>query len=163
MAITTFSGPVRSLAGFITGTDAVAASVTSATLVITAANGLADAYNGEIIPLNRAGGMTVTLPASTGSQAVYTFLVGTTFTSSGIIQVANATDTLNGTASVGGTTGTVFSTLPASDTITMNGSTTGGLAGSIITVRDVAVGDYIVTANLVGSGTPATPFSAAVS
>lgn len=162
MSITTFSGPVRSLAGFITGTDTVAASVTSATLVITAANGLADAYNGVIIPLNRAGGMTVTLPAATGSQAVYTFLVGTTFTSSGIIQVANSTDTLNGIASVGGTTGSVFSTLPASDTITMNGSTTGGLAGSIITVRDVAAGDYIVTANLVGSGTPATPFSAAV-
>ena len=163
MGTTTFSGPVVSKAGFITGTDSVAASVTGATLTITSANGLADAYNGEVIPLNRAGGMTVTLPASTGSQAVYTFLVGTTFTSNGVIQVANATDTFNGIANVGGGTGSVFSTLPASDTITMNGSTTGGLAGSLITVRDVAVGDWIVTANLIGSGSPATPFSAAVS
>ncbi len=163
MGTTTFSGPVVSKAGFITGVDAVSASVTSATLVITSANGLADAYNGEVIPLNRAGGMTVTLPAATGSQAVYTFLVGTTFTSSGIIQVANATDTFNGIANVGGGTGVVFSTLPASDTITMNGTTTGGLAGSFITVRDVAAGDWIVTANLVGSGSPLTPFSAAVS
>lgn len=162
MAITTFSGPVRSLAGFISGTDSVAASVTSATLVITAANGLADAYNGGLIPLNRAGGMTVTLPASTGSQAVYRFVVGTTFTSSGIIQVANASDTFNGTASVGGTTASVFGTLPASDTLTMNGSTTGGLAGSYIECYDAAAGDWIVTANLVGSGSPATPFSAAV-
>lgn len=157
MATTTFSGPVVSQAGFINGTDIVGTSATAATLTVTSAN------SGQIIPLNRAGGMTVTLPAATGTQAVYTFLVGTTFTSSGIIQVANATDTFNGIANVGGGTGAVFSTLPASDTITMNGSTTGGLAGSLITIRDVATGDFIVTANLVGSGTPATPFSAAVS
>lgn len=157
MAITTFSGPVRSLAGFISGTDSLAASVTSATLAVT------DAYNGQIIPLNRAGGMTVTLPAATGSQAVYRIFVGTTFTSNGVIQVANATDTMNGLASVGGGTASVFGTLPASDTITMNGSTTGGLAGSYIELVDIAAGDWIVSAALVGSGTPATPFGALVS
>ena len=157
MAITTFSGPVRSLAGFITGTDAVIPAVTTSTLAVTSE------YNGEVIPLSRAAGMTVTLPAATGSQAVYRFVVGTTFTSSGIIQVANATDTMNGLASVGGGTASVFGTLPASDTITMNGSTTGGLAGSYIELVDIAAGDWIVRAALVGSGTPATPFSAAVS
>ena len=157
MSITTFSGPVRSLAGFISGTDSLAASATAATLAVT------DAYNGQIIPLNRAGGMTVTLPAATGSQAVYRILVGTTFTSSGIIQVANATDTMNGLASVGGGTASVFVTLPASDTITMNGSTTGGLAGSYIELVDIAAGDWIVSAALIGSGSPATPFSAVVS
>jgi hypothetical protein len=157
MARTTFSGPVVSQAGFITGTDAVAASVTSATLAVT------DAYNGQSIPLNRAGGMTVTLPAATGSQAVYKFLVGTTFTSNGVIQVANATDVMNGLASVGGATGSVFSTLPASDTITMNGSTTGGLAGSYIELIDISAGEWLVRAALIGSGSPATPFSAAVS
>ena len=161
MAITTFSGPVKSNAGFISGTDAVAASVTSATLAITSAN--IDSYNGKVIPLNRAGGITVTLPAATGSQAVLRFIVGTTFTSNGVIQVANATDVMAGPAAVGGSTGSVFSTLPASDTITMNGSTTGGLAGSYIELLDVAAGDWIVRAALVGSGSPATPFSAAVS
>lgn len=161
MSVTTFSGPVRSLAGFISGTDAVAASVTSATLAITSAN--IDAYNGKVIPLNRAGGITVTLPAATGSQTVLRFIVGTTFTSNGVIQVANATDVMAGTAGVGGSTGSVFSTLPASDTITMNGSTTGGLAGSYIELIDIAAGDWIVRAALVGSGSPATPFSAAVS
>ena len=155
--ITTFSGPVKSNAGFISGTDAVAASVTAATLAVTSD------YNGQLIPLNRAGGMTVTLPAATGSQAVYRFVVGTTFTSNGIIQVANATDTMNGLASVGGGTASVFGTLPASDTITMNGSTTGGLAGSYIELFDAAAGDWIVRAALIGSSTPATPFSAAVS
>lgn len=156
MSLTTFSGPVKSNAGFISGTDAVAASVTAATLAVTSD------YNGQVVPLNRAGGMTVTLPAATGSQAVYRFVVGTTFTSNGVIQVANASDTMNGLASVGGGTASVFGTLPASDTITMNGSTTGGLAGSYIELIDVAAGDWVVRAALVGSGSPATPFSAAV-
>jgi hypothetical protein len=59
-------------------------------------------------------------------------------------------------------TGTVFSTLATSDTITLNGSTKGGLAGSYIELRDVATNQWVVSASLVGSGTPATPFSAAV-
>lgn len=158
MASTTFSGPVTSTAGFITGTGAVAAAVTAATLTVDSS------YNGQVIPLNRAAGITVTLPAATGSQAVYRFVVSTAVTSNNhIIKVANATDVMAGTAGVSGTTGSVFSTLPASDTITMNGSTTGGLAGSYVEVIDIAAGDWIVTAALVGSGTPATPFSATVS
>jgi hypothetical protein len=158
MASTTFSGPVTSQAGFIVGTDAVQSAVTSATLSVTSS------YNGTVIPLNRAAGVTVTLPAATGSQAVYRFVLSTAVTSnSTVIQVANSTDVMAGSAAVGGSTGSVFSTLPASDTITMNGSTTGGLAGSFIELIDIAAGDWIVRAALVGSGSPATPFSAAVS
>jgi hypothetical protein len=157
MAITTFSGPVASTAGFITGTG-VNSTVTASTLTVTAAD-----YNGQTINLSRAAGITVTLPAATGSNATYRFVVSTSVTSNNyIIQVANASDTMNGLASVGGTTGNVFSTLPASDTITMNGSTTGGLAGSYVEITDVAANEYLVSAALVGSGTPATPFSAAV-
>ena len=156
MAITTFSGPVRSLAGFITGTDAVIPAVTDATLAVTSD------YNGEVIPLSRAAGMTVTLPAATGSQAVYRFLVSTTFTSSGIIKVANATDVMVGSLAVSATTGTTFSTLASSDTITMSGSTTGGLAGSIIELADIATGYWRVSGGVIGSGTAATPFSATV-
>jgi len=157
MAITTFSGPVRSLAGFITGTDGIS-TVTAATLTVTPDS------NGQIINLSRAAGVTVTLPAATGSNAVYTFETATSVTSNNnVIQVANATDVMNGFASVGGTTASVFGTLPASDTITMNGTTTGGLIGSHVQVTDIAAGYYLVQASLVGSGTPATPFSAAVS
>ena len=157
MASTTFSGPVTSTAGFITGTG-VNSTVTSSTLSVTAAD-----YNGQIINLSRAAGITATLPAATGSNAVYTFVVSTTVTSNSYkVQVANSTDVMTGSASVGGTTGSVFSTLPASDTLTMNGSTTGGLAGSYVRVTDIASGIYLVSAALIGSGTPATPFSAAV-
>ena len=158
MANTTFSGPVTSTNGFITGTG-VNSTVTAATLTVTA-----DAYNGQTINLSRAAGVTVTLPAATGSNAVYTFEVATSVTTNNnVIQVANATDVMNGFSSVAGTTGSVFSTLPASDTITMNGTTTGGLIGSYVQITDLAAGYYLVQASLVGSGTPATPFSAAVS
>ena len=158
MGTTTFSGPVVSNAGFITGTDAIGSSVTASTLTLDST------YNGQIVPINRAAGTAVTLPAATGSLAVYTILVGTTVSSnSTTIKVANATDVMNGTGNVGGSTGVVYSTLPASDTITMNGSTTGGVAGSVVVLTDIASGIWQVRANLIGSGTPATPFSATVS
>jgi hypothetical protein len=157
MASTTFSGPVTSTAGFITGTG-VNSTVTASTLTVTAAD-----YNGQTINLSRAAGITVTLPAATGSNAVYKFVISTTVTSNSYkIQVANATDVMNGSAAVSGTTSSVFGTLPASDTLTMNGSTQGGIAGSYVEVTDIASGIFLVSAALVGSGTPATPFSAAV-
>ena len=159
MSSTTFSGPVTSTAGFITGTG-VNSTVTASTLAVTKA-----LYNGQTINLSRAAGITVTLPAATGTNAVYRFLVTTTVTSNNnIIKVANATDVISGTLNVAGTTGTPFGTLPASDTITMNGTTTGGVAGSYVRVTDAAAGIFVITAGgLIGSGTVATPFSAAVS
>ena len=157
MASTTFSGPVTSTAGFITGTG-VNSTVTASTLTVTQAD-----YNGQTINLSRAAGITVTLPAATGTNAVYTFVVSTTVTSNSYkIQVANSTDVLNGNLLVSGATGTTFGTLPASDTITMNGTTTGGVAGSYVQVTDIASGVFLVTGALIGSGTVATPFSAAV-
>jgi hypothetical protein len=158
MASTTFSGPVTSTNGFITGTG-VNSTVTAATLTVTKA-----LYNGQTINLSRAAGITVTLPAATGTNAVYTFLVTTTVTSNSYkIQVANSTDVISGTLNVAGTTGTPFGTLPASDTITMNGTTTGGVAGSYVRITDAATGIFVITAGgLIGSGTVATPFSAAV-
>ena len=158
MSTTTFSGPVTSTAGFITGTG-VNSTVTTATLAVTA-----NAYNGQTIGLSRAAGITVTLPAATGTNASYKFLVETTVTSNSYkIQVANATDVISGALNVAGTTGTVFGTLPASDTITMNGTTQGGIAGSYVELTDVETGIFaITTGGLIGSGTVITPFSAAV-
>ena len=59
MSSTTFSGPVTSTAGFITGTG-VNSTVTASTLTVTQAD-----YNGQTIGLSRAAGITVTLPAAT--------------------------------------------------------------------------------------------------
>jgi hypothetical protein len=157
MGKTTFSGPVVSAAGFISGNEGIIAPVTTTPLSVTSD------YNGQIIPLSKADGLTVTLPAATGTMNTYKFQIATSISSNSyIIQVANATDTMIGTAAVAATTGAVFSPTAAGDTMTMTSTTTGGLAGGFIEVTDVRSGKWLVRAALVGSGTAATPFSAAV-
>jgi hypothetical protein len=142
-------------------TSARLVSATAATLAVTAAD-----HDGKLVVLNRAAGVTVTLPAATGSGARYEFTVGTAVSSnSNIIKVADNTDVMSGVLAVGKPSdGTVaaFSTAAASDTITMSGSTTGGLAGGIITLIDTAADLYSVFGDVIGSGVLATPFSATV-
>lgn len=121
--------------------------------------------NGCIVNLNAAAGLTVTLPASTGKGDVYELFVVTTVTSNSyIVQVANATDILQGvihlTTDIAGTS---LPTASTSDTITMNGSTTGGIKGTWIRLKDASAGIWLLDGALVCSGTEATPFSAAVS
>lgn len=141
-----------------TGTKAPL-NVTASASVTTAANG------GRTTNINAAAGLTLTLPASSGSGATYTFFIGTTVTSSNvIIQVANATDVIQGISIQAGATGaaTIFSTVAASDTITLNGSTKGGIRGDKITIQDTASGTYSVVCFTSITSTAATPFSAAV-
>ncbi len=122
-----------------------------------------DTHAGAWVTLNKADGMTVTLPASAGKGAVYKLFVGTTFTSNGVIQVANATDIMQGGVSVStDAAGVTILTAATSDTITMNGSTTGGLKGSFVELEDVSSGVWKVSGFLVSTGAEATPFSAAV-
>lgn len=135
-------------------------NVTAATLTITN-----ETHAGQIITLNRAAGITVTLPAATGSGARYRFIVGTTFTGSGIIQVASSSDTMVGNAIVlqdGGDTMAGFEAGATADTITLNGTTTGGLAGAEVEVIDIASTLFFVRVVTAATGTEATPFSAAV-
>lgn len=157
MGQTTFSGPVKSDAGFITGLDSLTAPVTAATLTVDSS------YNGKTILISRAAGTAITLPVATGTLATYKIQLSTSVTSnSTTIAVADATDVMQGSAVVTATTPGAFYTTATSDTITLNGSTTGGLAGSYVELTDVATNLWIVNAVLVGSGTVATPFSAAV-
>lgn len=135
--------------------------VTTATVTITAAT-----HANRIVTFNRAGGITATLPAATGTGNRYRFIVGTTFTSSGIIQVANATDVMTGNAVIfqdGGDTMVGFEAGSTADTITLNGTTTGGLKGADVEVIDIAANLYFVMVRSAATGTEATPFSAAVS
>lgn len=133
-----------------------AVNVTSATYTASADDGM--------ITLNRAAGITVTLPPATGSGNAYQFFVGTLFTGNGIIQVANASDIMQGQLLVStDAAGETHVTAATSDTITMNGSTTGGLKGSYIELVDVMANTWQVSGALISSGIEATPFSAAVS
>jgi len=148
-------------------TGASAPGQTSTTLQSSAAGSTLTATNaanaGKMILLNTASGSTVTLPASTGSGNSYEFVVSVTVTSNNhVVKVANASDTMVGFAIVRSAAGAAFYTVTASDTITMNGTTTGGVIGSHIMIKDVATNVWSVRANLVGSGTAATPFGATV-
>jgi len=122
-------------------------------------------YAGKIISLDAAAGLTVTLPAASGTGYVWYFSVGTSVTSnSDIIKVANSSDVIQGVATIGSSGGTSASvgTAATSDTITMNGSTQGGLKGTWIEIRDVGTNLFSVSMHGVGSGVAVTPFSATV-
>jgi len=142
---------------------------------VTATASLVIGDSGKLIVLNAASAgstaVTVTLPAATGSGAHYKIVVGTVSAMSAAytVQVANADDTIDGqltTASTGDTPDLAqpWVTAAASDTITLNGTTTGGVAiGDWIELTDIASNQWIVSGATTTSGAEATPFSAAVS
>ena len=134
-------------------------------ITITAATTLDDdAYAGRTINLNSTTGRIVTLPAATGSGATYTIVVGATVSSgSHVIRVASSSDIMQGVLSIAtDIAGVTCPTTSTSDTITMSGSTTGGVAGSRVELQDIASGVWAVSGSLVSTGVEATPFSAAV-
>lgn len=142
---------------------------------VTATASLTTADSGKLVVLNAADAgstaVTVTLPAATGSGVHYKIVVGTVNAMSAgyKIQVANSSDTIDGqitTASTGDSPdlGQPWVTAAASDTITFDGTTTGGVAiGDYIELTDIASNQWTVSGATTSSGTEATPFSAAVS
>ena len=134
---------------------------------VTASATLGDYHQGTTTVINAAAGLTLTLPAASGTGREFDILVGTTVTlNNAIIQVANGTDVMAGScmmAQDAGDTIVAFETAASSDTITMNGSTKGGILGDRIVLKDVAAGLWSVRMTASGTGAEVTPFSAAVS
>jgi fructose-specific component phosphotransferase system IIB-like protein len=120
----------------------------------------------EVYVVNAAAGAEVTLPPATGSGFRYTFIVGTTVTSNAnVIQVANSDDIMQGVVIGAADTDDSVNGWEAasdSDTITMDGSTTGGIVGDRVELVDVAENVWAVNGIIQQTGTEATPFSAAV-
>lgn len=137
-------------------------ALTAATLTVTQA-----LHGGKTITVNRAAGSVITLAAATGTGTVYKFFLGTTITSNNfIIEVASGADTLVGVAWMANDTDASVSGFEAAgtaDTMTMNGTTKGGIKGDYIQIIDMATTLFSVQAFLTGTGSEATPFSAAVS
>lgn len=135
------------------------------TLTVTRAQ-----HSGRVILLDTLTGSTCTLPAAAGTGDRYKFFVSVAPTSNNhIIKVANASDTMVG----------VISSVPTSiaqavtatsaeaaggtdDTITMNGTTGGGIAGSYLELTDIATNLWLVQGWLVASGVLTTTLSATV-
>lgn len=127
------------------------------------------AHEGRVVLLGEVGGdalLTVTLPAATGSGARYEFLVSVVNTSSYVIKVADASDVMAGSIvslADSGDTVVGFEALAASDTITLNGTTTGGASiGDTFTLVDIAADQWAVKGSTTSTGAEATPFSATV-
>ena len=134
----------------------------TATVTITAAT-----HANVPLVLTRAAGVVATLPAASGSGNNYKFYVDTLVVSPGtyVVQVANATDVIQGQAfgdDGDGEPGNGWSTSSTSDTFTMDGSTQGGYKGDSVEILDIAAGLFVVKAYLTQTGTEATPFSASV-
>lgn len=137
--------------------------VTSTTLALTAAD-----HSQRTILQSAATGCAFRLPAATGSGALFKIVVGTTITSVGLtVKAANASDAFignqfvisDGAAAVLG----YIASANTDDTVTFNGTTTGGYAGDQIVLQDVNTNQWQVLVHNKGTGTEATCFSATVS
>ena len=136
------------------------------TLVATGAITLA-LHEGKILLMGEVGGdaaATFTLPAATGSGAVYTFVVSVPNAQSYIIK-ALGDDIMQGSlAVVTDTTADLniaFEAASDSDTITLNAGTTGGKSiGDEVILKDILADTWAVSGRTTASDSEATPFSA---
>ncbi len=153
---TGFNNPgATSGTGTTTATSAPANIVNAgASLTMTA-----DAHLGTIVAMSAASGSAVILPAATGTGNTYTILVTTTVTSSASTLTCAGSDKMYGTFFLGSTTASLTDAsivaLANNTIISMNGTTTGGIKGSVIYCTDIGTNLWLVEANLVGSGTTA--------
>ena len=136
--------------------NGVVRTITDATATLT------DYEAGGVVIVNRAAGCTITLPDATGTG--YRYLITTIVDQTGdlVIQAPDADNVMQGVAMTD-MTGVIWPTADTTDTITLNGTTTGGLKGTRIELIDVAADTWHVFVVGEASGTEATPFSAAVS
>ena len=166
MAKSTFSGPVNSLAGFISAGNAAVVSLTADTSLTVAA------HAGIILTCNDADGK-FTLPSIVATApgqdedpnqlnnlgASFFFVVETAATDMDIL--TDGTDKFVGGLYTGVNDATVktFISGASNDVITMNGTTKGGLVGSIVKVTAMASAKYAVEGIVLGSGTLVTMFA----
>jgi len=177
MARSTFQGPLRSLGGIYQQGPATTVEITASTTLTP------EAHGGRIISVggSLAAALTLTLPAiNTSANSItsgpgqdpntannegvtYTIWVPTTISTSSLKIGTDGTDKFVGslisvdTDTSGAVVG--FTAAAANDFINLNGSTTGGVAGTWIQIVAIAANKYMVTGVILGTGTVATPFA----
>lgn len=144
-----------------------AALVKAPAVLNAAAITIDSSFANKPLVFDRAAGVIATLPAASGSGNVYKFFVKTTVTSNNyIVKVANASDAFVGRAIAcadGGNGLNGWEVGSGHDTITLNGTTSGGYVGDTIEIVDIATNVFVVNAFINQTGTEETPFSATVS
>ena len=167
MAKSTFSGPIQSLAGFISAGNANVVSLTADTTLSV------NSHAGKILTCNDADGkftlptIVATSPTDPTSPdqannigASFYFYVETAATDLDIL--TDGTDKFVGAVMVAVDDGAKKAFIPAAsnDVITLNGSTKGGLVGSVVQITAIDAATYLVhNTLLLGSGTIVTPFA----
>ena len=166
MAKSTFSGPVKSLGGFISAGVNNSVSLTADTTLTV------DAHAGKILLCNDADGkftlpsIVTTTPSdptdpnqSNNIGASFFFYIETLATDLDI--KTDGTDKYVGTIMVAVDDGAKKSFVPGAtnDVIDMNNGTKGGKVGSYIEITALATAEYMVQGVLIGSGSVATPFA----
>lgn len=175
MAIATFQGPVRSLNGFIAQGPGTILNVSgSLTLDPFAHGGRTLYYSGTagtitLPAVNAAGDPASSGPGSdpntlNNEGVLYTIYISQATTSTLKIRTFTSTpgDLFVGSllmATAGGASSLYVPNGSSNDVISLNGTTTGGIAGSYLTILAVAPNRYLVQGVLIGSGTLATPFA----
>jgi hypothetical protein len=167
MAKSTFSGPVKSMAGFITAGVNSSVSLTADTTLTV------DAHAGKILLCNDADGK-FTLPSISSTTpsdptdpnqannigASFFFYIETLASDLDIL--TDGTDKFKGAVIIGIDDSTKKAFVPAAsnDVMTLNGTTKGGIVGSVIQVTAIDTATYLVhNSLLIGSGTIVTPFA----
>lgn len=125
------------------------------------------AHESKTIVMGGAGSSrTFTLPAATGSGARFRFVVGAVNTSNYVIKSVAGADLMEGVIFGASTTDSATDAArtwlsgATDDTITLNGTTTGGAAvGDWIEVEDISATGWAVRGMITQSGSEATPFS----
>ena len=171
MANTTFDGPVRSKNGFINLGPGMTKSLTADTTLSV------QEHAGRILLLNDADGK-FTLPSivTTADSAVagpgsdpnnlnnigasFYFYVETLATDLDI--KTDGTDKFKGAVIIAVDDGAKKAFVPAAtnDVITLNGTTKGGIVGSVVQITAIDTATYLVhNSLLIGSGSIETPFA----
>ena len=184
MARTTFSGPIRSLRGFLgSGPDMATGTIAAGTVDGgTNITGI-DKYQGKVVQLanntvvfNLPEIITTTTANVAGSDDPNSLnRVGYEITFLLTANLSGETFTLNAGTAAGRSTADVFQgsaqyvdtgdnsmegfNAAGADTLTLDGSTRGGLGGSVVYCRAAADGIWLIHCALNGNGTMVTPWS----
>jgi hypothetical protein len=144
------------------------ADVSTRVVTLTGTGAITEAlHEGKTCLLGEVGGdaaVTLTLPAATGGGGRYRFVVSVVNTSGYIIKSVVGTDIMYG-AIIGDDGAAPTTTLrwqagATDDTVTLNGTTTGGVSiGDWVEFEDILGTGWAVRGVINQSGVEATPFS----
>jgi hypothetical protein len=151
--------------GQLSGVGAGVVDTTATLLTVTAAS-----HAGKTVTVSSAAPIAITLPAATGTGNCFRFNIRVAATAtastikcvgtdivSGAVHVSTSATTTNVAAIVA-----AFHSTATDDTITVNGTTLGGVLGDWFEIVDVKSGVFQVHGNTKATGAYATPFSATV-